>query len=65
MPFQFSLNVFTEFSKFSDKNICYYNKRDQTRTVLNPFLNCTKTGDVDGTCKRRQSIILSLVAKLT
>ena len=26
-PIEFSLNVFTEFSKFSDKNICHYRKR--------------------------------------
>ena len=26
----FSLNVFTEFSAFSDKNICHYSKRVQT-----------------------------------
>ena len=27
---EFFLNVFTEFSKFSDKNICHYSKRAQT-----------------------------------
>ena len=27
---EFSLNVFTEFSQFSDKNICHYSKRAQT-----------------------------------
>ena len=26
-PFEFSLNVFIEFSEFSDKNICHYSKR--------------------------------------
>ena len=25
--FEFSLNVFTEFSEFGDKNICHYSKR--------------------------------------
>ena len=25
--FEFSLNVFTELSEFSDKNICHYSKR--------------------------------------
>ena len=28
--FEFSLNVFTEFSKFSDKNICHYSKCART-----------------------------------
>ena len=27
---EFSLNVFTEFAEFSDKNICHYSKRAQT-----------------------------------
>ena len=26
-PFEFSLNVFTEFAEFFDKNICHYSKR--------------------------------------
>ena len=26
-PFEFSLNVFIEFSEFSEKNICHYSKR--------------------------------------
>ena len=27
IPFEFSLNVFREFTKFSDKNICHYSKK--------------------------------------
>ena len=32
--FEFSLNVFTEFSEFSDKNICHYSKRAGTCQLL-------------------------------
>ena len=31
---EFSLNVFTEFSEFSDKNICRYSKIVQTCYIL-------------------------------
>ena len=31
---EFSLNVFTEFTEFSDKNICHNSKRDQTCQLL-------------------------------
>ena len=27
---EFSLNVFTEFAEFSDKNICHYSKKART-----------------------------------
>ena len=30
LVFEFFLNVFTEFSKFSDKNICHNSERAQT-----------------------------------
>ena len=30
IPFEFSLNVFREFTKFSDKNICHYSKKART-----------------------------------
>ena len=32
--FEFSLNVFIEFAKFSDKNIFHYSKRVQTCSLL-------------------------------
>ena len=31
---EFSLNVFIEFTEFSDKNICHNSKRDQTCQLL-------------------------------
>ena len=37
---EFSLNVFTEFNKFGDKNICHYSKRAQTCYLLCNRLGC-------------------------
>ena len=34
MTFEFSQNVFPEFRKFSDKNICYYSKRVKNLPLL-------------------------------
>ena len=40
--FEFSLNVFTEFSEFSDKNICHYSKRART---CHPATSCVRNQD--------------------
>ena len=37
--FEFSLNVFTEFSEFSDKNICHYSKMAGT---CHPATSCVR-----------------------
>ena len=37
--FEFSLNVFTEFAEFSEKNICHYSKRVQT---CHPATSCVR-----------------------
>ena len=42
VTFEFSLNVFTEFAEFSDKNICHYNKRAQT---CHPATSCVRDQD--------------------
>ena len=42
VTFEFSLNVFTEFTEFSDKNICHYNKRAQT---CHPATSCVRDQD--------------------
>ena len=39
---EFSLNVFTDFAEFSDKNICQYNKRAQT---CHPATSCVRDQD--------------------
>ena len=39
---EFFLNVFTEFSEFSDKNICHYSKRAQT---CHPATSCVRDRD--------------------
>ena len=39
---EFSLNVFTEFVEFSDKNICHYRKRTQT---CHPATSCIREKD--------------------
>ena len=39
---EFSLNVFTEFVKFSDKNICHYSKGAQT---CHPATSCVRDQD--------------------
>ena len=44
--FEFSLNVFTEFSEFSDKNIFHYNKRAWTCKLL-----CKRPGCYHSTSK--------------
>ena len=40
---EFTLNIFSEFSEFNDKNICHYSKRAQTFHLL-----CVR--DQDATC---------------
>ena len=42
MPFEFSLNVFTEFTEFIDKNICHYSKRTRT---CHPATSCVRDQD--------------------
>ena len=39
---EFSLNVFTEFAEFSDKNICHYSKRAWT---CHPATSCVRDQD--------------------
>ena len=39
---EFILNAFTEFSKFSDKNICHYSKRART---CQPTTSCVRDQD--------------------
>ena len=46
--FEFSLNVFTEFAKFSYKNICHYSKRAQT---CYPATSCVRVQD-DTQCQQ-------------
>ena len=41
-PFHFSLNVFTEFAEFTDKNICLYSKKAQT---CHPATLCVRDQD--------------------
>ena len=41
-PLEFFLNVFTEFSKFSEKNICHYSKRAQ---ICDPVTSCVRDQD--------------------
>ena len=47
-PFGFSLNVFTEFAEFSNKNICHYSKRAQTCHLL-----CKRPGCCHNSSKTR------------
>ena len=57
--FEFSLNVFTEFSEFNDKNICHYCKRVQICHLL-----CWRPGCYHSTSKthvRDRIFILSLI----
>ena len=42
VSFEFSLSVFTEFTEFSDKNICHYNKRART---CPPDTSCVRDQD--------------------